>query len=199
VRSAGWKACPTTKLRDSPYCWPDAMSKRVKQMVIAEIRERIGETAELLVVDSSRLDAITTNKWRLALRQSDISVLTVKNSLAKKALSEAGVTGLDPYLEGSSTLVWGGEDIVALSREIAKWAREIKGLEIKGGTAEGTSLNAADVDALSKSPSREELIGQIAGLALSPGARLCGALLGPGGKLAGQIETIAEKADEEEE
>ena len=174
------------------------MSKRVKQMVIAEIRERIGETAELLVVDSSRLDAITTNKWRLALRQSDITVLTVKNSLAKKALGEAGITGLDPYLEGSSTLVWGGEDIVALSREIARWAREIKQLEIKGGTAEGTSLNAADVDALSKSPSREELIGQIAGLALSPGARLCGALLGPGGKLAGQIETIAEKADEEE-
>ena len=174
------------------------MSKRVKQMVIAEIRERIGETAELLVVDSSRLDAITTNKWRLALRQSDITVLTVKNSLAKKALGEAGITGLDPYLEGSSTLVWGGEDIVALSREIARWAREIKQLEIKGGTAEGTSLNAADVDALSKSPSREELIGQIAGLALSPGARLCGALLGPGGKLAGQIETIAGKADEEE-
>ena len=174
------------------------MSKRVKEMVIAEIRGRIGKTAELLVVDSSRLDAITTNKWRLALRQSDITVLTVKNSLAKKALGEAGITGLDPYLEGSSTLVWGGEDIVALSREIARWAREIKQLEIKGGTAEGTSLNAADVDALSKSPSREELIGQIAGLALSPGARLCGALLGPGGKLAGQIETIAEKADEEE-
>lgn len=173
------------------------MSKRVKEMVISEIRQRIGETAELLVVDSSRMDAITTNKWRLALRQSDIALLTVKNSLAKKALDEAGVTGLDPYLEGSSTLVWGGEDIVALSREIAKWAKEIKELEIKGGTVEGTSLNAADVDALSKSPSREELIGQIAGLILSPGARLCGALLGAGGKLAGQIETIAEKAGEE--
>ncbi len=173
------------------------MSKRVKQMVSAEIRGRIGETAELLVVDSSRLDGVTTNKWRLALRQSNITALTVKNSLARTALHEAGVVGLDPYLEGSSTLVWGGEDIVALSKEITRWAKELQGLAIKGGTLEGTSLSAADVDALSQSPSREELIGQIVGLALSPGARLSGALLGPGGKLAGQIETIAEKAEQE--
>ena len=172
------------------------MSKRVKEMVIAEIRNRIGEPSDMLVIDSSRLDAISTNRFRLAIREKNFSAVTVKNSLAKKALNEAGVTALDSILQGPSTLVWGGEDIVALSKEISKWAKELDGLEIKGGTTEGAPLSAEEVDTLSKSPSREELIGQIVWLALSPGAQLAAALLGPGGKIAGQIKTLADKEED---
>ena len=83
-------------------------------------------------------------------------------------------------------MVWGGEDIVALSKEIAKWAKDLPTFEIKGGAVEGQTLDANGVDVLSKSPSREELIGQIAGLALSPGAQLAAAMLGPSIQLAGQ-------------
>ena len=173
------------------------MSKTVKKMLIGEIRDRIGETRDLLVVDSSKLDALTANRFRLALREKQISLLTVKNTLARRALNDAGVTALDPVLDGPSTIIWGGEDIVALSKEIARWAKELEPLQIKGGAVEGTTLNAADVDQLSKSPSREELIGQIAGLILSPGAQLAGALLGPGGYLAGQIKELAEKENAE--
>ena len=175
------------------------MSKTVKKMLIGEIRDRIGETRDLLVVDSSKLDALTANRFRLALREKQISLLTVKNTLARRALNDAGVTALDPVLDGPSTIIWGGEDIVALSKEIARWAKELEPLSIKGGAVEGTTLNAADVDQLSKSPSREELIGQIVGLILSPGAQLAGALLGPGGYLAGQIKELAEKEGGEPE
>jgi len=161
---------------------------------MAEIRDRIDGPRDLLVIDSSRLDAVATNQFRLALREKQISALTVRNTLARRALTEVGLQdALDPLLQGPSTLVWGGEDIVALSKEIAKWAKELEPLEIRGGVVEGSSLTASDVDALSKSPSREELIGQIVGLALSPGANLAGAILGPGGELAGQIETIADQ------
>ncbi len=173
------------------------MSKRVKEMLVDDIRSRVSGVREFLVVDSSRLDGVRTNKLRLTLRKKNITALTVRNSLAKKALPEAEVAALDPYLQGPTTLVWGGEDIVSLSKEIAKWAKDLKVLEIRGGVAEGTSLSAQQVDQLSKSPGRLELIGQIAGLILSPGAQLAAALLGPGGKLAGQIKSLAEKTDEQ--
>ena len=171
------------------------MSKTVKNMLIGEIRERLGDTRDLLVIDSSRLDALTANRFRLALREKQISLLTVKNTLARQALHHSGVTALDPILEGASTLVWGGEDIVALSKEIARWAKELEPLQIKGGAVEGTTLTAAGIEQLSKSPSREELIGQVVGLILSPGAQLAGALLGPGGYLAGQLKAMADKED----
>ena len=175
------------------------MSKRVKEMVVDELRNRIGERSEMLVIDSSRLDAVSDNRFRLALGEKNICVLTVKNSLAKKALNQTGIGALDTILAGPSSLVWGGEDIVALSKEIARWAKEIDEIEIKGGTAEGQTLTADDVDALSKSPGRVELIGRVVMLALSPGARLAAALLGPGGKLSGQVKAIADKEDKNDE
>jgi large subunit ribosomal protein L10 len=170
------------------------MSKRIKEMLVTELQQRLGETDEMLVVDSSRLDAISDNRFRLALREKDICVLTVKNSMAMRALHSRDVTALDPILAGPSSLVFGGEDIVSLSKEIASWVKEIGGelLEIKGGMLEGTTLTASDVDELSKSPSREELIGQIVGLLLSPGASIAGSLLGPGGLVAGAIEAMGD-------
>ena len=171
------------------------MSKRIKEMLIQDVTKRIGDCTEMLVVDSSRLDAVTDNTFRLALREKGISILTVKNSLARRALNESGVTALDPILSGPSALVWGSEDIVTLSKEIAKWAKNIDELEIKGGTVEGSTLDSAAVHSLSKSPGRLELIGQIVGLALSPGAKLVGALLGPGSKLASQLKTMTDAED----
>jgi large subunit ribosomal protein L10 len=171
------------------------MSKRVKEMLIAEIRTRVGDNRDLLLIDSSRLDAVTANKFRLALRAKEIGALTVQNTLARRALGEFGIKFSDDLLQGPTTLVWGGEDIVALSKEIAKWAKDLEPLQIKGAVVEGSSLNASQVDALSKSPGRLELISQIAGLALSPGRHLAAAILGPGGKLAGQVQAIADKAE----
>ena len=170
------------------------MSKRIKEMLVTDLQQRIGDTTEILVVDSSRLDAISDNRFRLALREKDISVLTVKNSMALRALHSREITELDPILEGPSSLVYGGEDIVSLSKEIAGWVDELGSdlIAIKGGVLEGTTLSKGDVEELSRSPSREELIGQIAGLLLAPGANLAAALLGPGGKLAGQVEAIAD-------
>ncbi|QDU81757.1 50S ribosomal protein L10 [Polystyrenella longa] len=171
------------------------MSKRVKGMIIDEIQGRIDGHSDMLVVDVSRLDAITTNKWRLALQGKDIEALSVKNSLARVALERKGITGLGEVLNGSSTLIWGGEDIVALSKEIAKWGKELKELDILGGTVEGETLDTAGVEALSKSPSREEILSTISGLLLSPGAQISAALLGPGSALGSQIKS---KSEEEE-
>ncbi len=172
------------------------MSKRIKEMLVTDLQQRIGDAEEMLVVDSSRLDAISDNRFRLALREKDIRILTVKNSMALRALHAQDVTALDPVLEGPSSLVFGGEDIVSLSKEIAGWVKElgVELLAIKGGMVEGTTLSSDDVEELSKSPSREELIGQIVGLLLSPGSNVVGAVLGSGGRLAGAVEAIADGA-----
>lgn len=175
------------------------MSKRVKEMMISEIQSRIGDARDFLVLNSAKMDAITTNKMRVALRKQNIRAMVVPNSLAKKALRDVGVSSLDSLLTGPTTIVWGGQDIVALSKEMTKWAKDIEALTIRGGTVEGKAINAADVESLSKSPSREELIGKIAGLILAPGGRLAGALLGPGGRLNGQIKSIADKEPADKE
>jgi large subunit ribosomal protein L10 len=174
------------------------MSRRVKEMLIEDLGVRLKGVKDILVVDASKLDGVTANKLRLSMRKKKISALGIRNKLGRVALKNVGVTSLDPLLEGPSTLVWGGEDIVALSKDIAKWAKEIEPLQIKGGTTEGTTLSKETVEELAKSPGRKELIGQIAAAMMSPGAQLAGVLLGPGRELASQIEKISEKSEQEE-
>jgi large subunit ribosomal protein L10 len=166
-------------------------------MVIADIQKRIGSARDFIVVDASKLDAITANRWRLALRKERIHALTVKNSIAANALRRQGIGGLDGVLAGPSTLLWGSDDIVALSRSVAKWAKDIQKLEIKGAAVEGQTLNAAGVETLSKSAGRRETIAELAGLMLAPGRQLAGCLQGPGGQLAGQLKTLADKQPSE--
>lgn len=171
------------------------MSRQVKTMLIDDLESKIGDNRDMLVVDCSKVDAVTANKMRLDLRDKDITAVTVKNSIAKNALSRVGVEGLGDILAGPSTLVWGGDDVVALSKEITAWAKKAGDLKIKGATVEGEGLDAKGVLALSKSPGRAELIGQIAGLLLAPGAQLAGALQGPGGQLAGCLKKISGDED----
>ncbi|MCH5375269.1 MAG: 50S ribosomal protein L10 [Planctomycetes bacterium] len=171
------------------------MSKKIKQMVMSEIEQQLGETRNMLFVDASRLDANSTNEWRLALSKSDITALTVKNTLARRVLADKGIEGLESAFEGPTTLVWGGEDVVELSKSITKWAKDLEALTVKGAAIEGNVLDEAGVMQLSKSPGRAELLSEIAGLLLAPARQIAGALLGPGGRISGQVQAIAEKEE----
>ena len=171
------------------------MSKFVKDLMIDGIQKVIGDRREVLVLDVSKVDAVNANKLRLALRQKNIRLLGVKNAVARRALGQIGLSGAGKALVGPSTLAFGGEDIVALSRELTEWAKKISVMEIKGGGMGDTPLSAPDVEVLSKSPGRKELLSQLVGLILSPGAQLSGAMLGAGGKLAGQVLAVSERGE----
>ncbi|QDU05433.1 50S ribosomal protein L10 [Gimesia chilikensis] len=171
------------------------MSKYVKELIISEIESHISDVRDFVVIDSAKVDAITDNSFRLKLQEKGLTALTVKNSLARRAFANKGIEGLGEVLKGPSTLVWGGEDIVELSKEMSKWAKEIQELDIKGGLTEGTSLTTDDVTKLSKSPGRIELIADIVGRILGPGSQLASAIKGPGVTVVGQVKSISE--DEE--
>lgn len=172
------------------------MSKVIKGMMMDEIRQSVGECRDVIVIDMSKLDGKTDNKFRLELQKKGLSLLQVKNSLAKRAFADMGFTALAKSLTGPSTLVWGADDIVALSKEITRWLKDIKKLEIKGGSAGGEAIDAAGVESLSKSPGRAELLSIISGQILAPGAKLSSQLLAMGGKLASQVKKIADKEED---
>lgn len=173
------------------------MSKRVKTLVMTEITSRFGDTKDFLVLDASKVKAVKVNKLRMRAEKLGIKMLAIKNTLALKALSELGVNTLGPILTGPCALVWGGADIVALSKEITKWSKEkdLKDLKIKGGTLDGVTLDEKGVDTLSKSAGKPELLGRILSQIRSPGGTLAAALLGPGGYLSGQVKAISEKEE----
>jgi len=177
------------------------MSKTLKAMVVDDLRGRIGTCQNFVVVDSSKLDARSLNRVRNELRKEEIHLLGVKNTLAIKALQTAGLTGdLSLSFKGPSVMVYGGKDIVQLTKAVQKRVKDFKDkVVVKGGVVDGQTVNASDVETISKGPNREEMIAKLVGQILGPGATLGAMLLGPGATVAGQIKQISEKEEKADE
>jgi large subunit ribosomal protein L10 len=173
------------------------MSKQVKKLLSDDLRKSLHGVSDLVVVSVAGIDGIQNNQMRLALRKKHIYVQVVKNSLAKRLFGEIGLDQAGQFLVGPSAVAWGGPSIVELAKEITDWANKVKKLKIKGGTTAGQPLTPEQVTALSKLPSREELIGRVVQLAMSPGARLVSLMTSPAGRIAGQLKTRAEAASAE--
>jgi large subunit ribosomal protein L10 len=167
------------------------MSRYVKQLIMEDLKRRLKGVRDLLFVDLERLNATEATQLRLALRRKQIRLRVVKNTLARRVFAELGLREAAQFLTGPSAVVWGGESIVELAREITDWAKKIDRFRLKGGLLQGTPLTQADVEALSQMPSREQLLGRLVGLLLGCAQRPVQLLQGVGSRLLGQIRAHA--------
>ncbi len=169
------------------------MSRYVKRLMMDELRRTLEGVDDFLFVDLERLNANEATELRLALRERAIRVRVVKNTLARIVLRELGIEGADPILQGPTAIAWGGDSIVELAREITEWTKKIDRFRIKGGVLAKKAISEADVVALSRMPTREELIGRIVSLLVGSGTRVVALLQGAAGRVVGQIKSKAEQ------
>jgi len=171
------------------------MSKYLKELIADELKSRFDGVSDALLVDVIGMEANANVELRKTLRQKNIHLLVVKNSLARRATEG---TALAPAFEGAAgtiAVVWGGEDVVSLAKEVTRLAgdKKYEPFAPKGGVMDGAPLSADDVKAVSKWPSRAEQLSLLVGQILSPGANLASQILGPGAKLASQVKKKSEE------
>jgi hypothetical protein len=113
-----------------------------------------------------------------------------------KAFQGTALESLSKFLSGPSALVYGGESVVALAREIVAWAKDKDSLKFKAAILDGITFEGkAGVEALSQYPTREEAQAKVVTLVLSPGRKLLGAVKGPGGRVMGIVKEIERKLE----
>lgn len=136
------------------------MSRQVKRMMIDSIQIDLSEVRDLLVVDISRVSAVSVNRIRMNLAEQRIRLKCVKNAVVTRALVDLGISA-SPMLVGPSAIVFGSDDISTISKEVSKCAELHKEFEIKSGVADGRILSKNDIDILIKSPGKAELLSQL--------------------------------------
>jgi large subunit ribosomal protein L10 len=171
------------------------MSKFVKDMITKDLRGRLEGVEDALLVDVIGLKNDKNVALRQRLRKKNINLLVVKNSLARRATEGTRLEKAFVETQGTMALVWGGEDIISLAKEVTQIIedKQYELVKPKGGVMDGQPLAAEQIKAISKWPSRKEQLSILSGQILSVGAKLSSQLLSGGSKLASQIKKKSEE------
>jgi large subunit ribosomal protein L10 len=174
------------------------MSKLVKDLVTDHLKRELDGVQELILVNVVGLSAIRTSALRKALREKNIKLMVIKNSLARRATEGTLLAAAFEGSQGTLAMVWGASDIVSLAKEVVKLAddKDFVPFATRGGVMGGTRLQAQEVQQVSKWPTRDEQLSLLVGQILSPGALLVSQLTSVGGALASQVRQRGEGEEE---
>src|SRR4051812_43162878 len=171
------------------------MSKLVKSVVEKELTSRLKDLDAIAVINPRGINAIKTNQMRRKMHEKGVRMTVVKNTLAKRAVGDGKLKGFEALLDGPSAVIYGQASISAIARLLLDEKKADEKIELRGVFFDGeVYVGDKGVEQVSKLPTREEAIGQLVTLILSPGKNLAGAIKGPASKLASIIKSIEEKA-----
>ena len=175
------------------------MKKEKKTTIINNIAEQLKQSPHFYVTDISELNAEKTHRLRKLCFEKKVKLLAVKNTLFGKALKQNGFDEpqLHDTLKGSTAVMFC--DVAnAPAKLIREFQKSTKGdkPEIKSAYAQECLFTGKNsIEELVNIKSREELIGDIAGLLQSPARNVISALLSGGQKLSGIMKTLSERPE----
>ena len=136
-----------------------------KKQVVSEITEKIRNAKSVVLVEYKGLTVEKATELRNKCREAGVEYKVYKNTLMRFAFEELGYNDMSVNLEGPNAIAMSYEDEVSAARvtnDFAKTSNDT--IVLKAGIAEGKVMNADEVKALASVPSREILLGQLAGV-----------------------------------
>ena len=171
------------------------MNRDQKAVAIEEIAGRIDESEAIFAVDYRGISVAQVAELRAKLREADAVFKVVKNSLTERAADKVDAEALKDFLTGPTALTFVRGDAAVAAKALADYGRSIQLLPFKGGLMEGAALDADQIRALSRLPSREVLYGQLVGVVASPVSGLVRTLAALLGGLAVALGQVREKKE----
>ncbi|MET7672956.1 50S ribosomal protein L10 [Micromonospora luteifusca] len=166
-----------------------------KATAVAELTESFRSSGATVLTEYRGLTVSQLTQLRRTLG-AETSYTVAKNMLAKRAATDAGITGLDELFTGPTALTFVSGDVVEAAKGLRDFAKANPKLVIKGGVFEGKAISAAEVTKLADLESREVLLAKLAGAMkgnLSKAAALFQAPLSKTARLAAALQDKREK------
>ncbi|GAA3910563.1 50S ribosomal protein L10 [Actinoplanes auranticolor] len=133
-----------------------------KASAVAELTENFRNSAATLLTEYRGLTVSEITELRRSLG-NDTKYSVSKNTLAKRAATDAGIEGLDTLFTGPTALAFVGGDPVEAAKGLRAFAKAHPVLIIKGGVFEGKAVSAEEVGKIADLESREVLLAKLAG------------------------------------
>ena len=138
------------------------MAKADKATAVADITEQFKASTATVITEYRGLTVANMAELRRSLGGST-TYAVAKNTLVKRAASEAGIEGLDELFAGPTAIAFITGEPVEAAKAMKTFAKDNKALVIKGGYMDGRALTVAEVERIADLEIREVLLAKLAG------------------------------------
>jgi large subunit ribosomal protein L10 len=168
------------------------MAQADKATAVADIAEQFKSSTATVITDYRGLTVANLAELRRSLSGS-ATYSVAKNTLIKRAASEAGVEGLDELFVGPTAIAFVSGEAVDAAKAIKKFAKDHKALVIKGGYMDGRALTVSEVERIADLESREVLLANLAGAMKANLSKAAGLFNAPATQVARLVAALQEK------
>jgi large subunit ribosomal protein L10 len=175
------------------------MARADREAAVAEIVESFNGSAGAVLTEYRGLTVKQLQDLRRALGEN-ANYAVVKNTLAKIAATQVGISGFEDLLTGPTAIAFINGDVVEAAKGLRDFAKANPTLVIKGGVLDGKPLDAKEIAKLADLESREVLLGKMAGAmlaSLSQAVYLLNAPLAKAARLAGALQAKRAESGED--
>ncbi|MHA3702647.1 50S ribosomal protein L10 [Jatrophihabitans sp. YIM 134969] len=168
------------------------MPNAEKTAAVAEITEHFKSSSAAVVTEYRGLTVKQMSELRRALGR-DTTYAVVKNTLTKRAATEAGVEIDESLLVGPTAIAFISGDPVDAAKGLRDFAKANPVLVVKGGVMEGKTLSASEVSRIADLESREVLLAKLAGALVALPTRAAGLFQAPLSQMARLAAALQDK------
>lgn len=168
-----------------------------KRQAVTELAHLIRSSSAMAVVDYRGLKVSEMQTVRRTLRDNNVRLTIAKNRLLKIAADEAGRPELKPTLTGPTAIASIVGDEAAMAKALAEALRpHSRVVSVRGGMLGDVPIDASQLTRLATLPSRDVLLGKIAGGMAAPLSGMANVLAGNLRALGNVLNAVAEKKRE---
>ncbi len=186
----------STKIRPEKQEMVEQLKGKFKESQIVVLTNYRGEKGKpgLTVKEVSVL--------REKIRDAGSEYKVIKNTLACKAIKETGDDKLSAYFAEPTAAIFGYKDPVATAKAIVDFKKEANKDRnhlpvVKAAYMKGKFLSAEELETLATLPSREALLGQLAGVMNGPVQNFVGVLAAPMRDFVNVLNAIKRQKEEQ--
>ncbi len=137
------------------------MKRSDKDQLVAELKAKLDGAAGVIYTDFTGLNVKRMTDLRRRFRKAGVEYVVIKNTLALRAVNEAGLTG--QKLKGPTGVVV-AKDAITAAKVLTDFAKENDARPaVKGGLYEGAVIDEATVKKLASLPTRDEALSILVG------------------------------------
>lgn len=163
---------------------------------LESIKSKFSENRDFIFTDYRGLTVEQITELRARLRKQEAEYRVIKNRYARLAMKQLEMPEVPELLTGPTALALLNDDAAAVAKTLFDYAKDAP-IAVKGAIIDGKVFSGLETEALSKLPSRDQLLAQLMSTMQAPLQNLVYAMNGTVQKLVRVLQAVADKKQEE--